>query len=52
MNFQVKDFEYSMKNIRLPSKNAFLQTQIIAKTESLIQRMRWKAFFPKRRQEA
>ena len=44
MNFQVKDFEYSMKNIPLPSKNAFLQTQI-AKTESLIQRMRWKAFF-------
>ena len=44
MNFQVKDFEYSMKNIPLASKNAFLQT-LIAKTESLIQRMRWKAFF-------
>lgn len=33
-----------MKNIPLASKNAFLQT-LIAKTESLIQRMRWKAFF-------
>ena len=44
MNFQVKDFEYSTKNIPLASKNAYLQV-LIAKTESLIQRMRWKAFF-------
>ena len=44
MNFQVKDFEYSTKNIPLASKNAYLHA-LIAKTESLIQRMRWKAFF-------
>ena len=44
MNFQVKDFEYSTKNIPLASKNAYLQV-LIAKTESLIQRMRCKAFF-------
>ena len=44
MDFQVRDFEYSMKNIQLASKNAFLQA-LIAKTESLIQRMRWKAIF-------
>lgn len=44
MNFQVKDFEYSTKNIPLAPKNAYLQA-LIAKTESLIQRMRWKAFF-------
>jgi len=44
MNFQVKDFEYSTKNIPLANKNTFLQ-KLIEKTESLIQRMCWKAFF-------
>ena len=44
MNFQVKDFEHSTKNIPLASKNTFLQ-RLIEKTESLIQRMRWRAFF-------
>ena len=44
MNLQVKDFEYSTKNIPLASKSTFLQ-KLIEKTESLIQRMRWKAFF-------
>ena len=44
MNFKVKAFEYSTKNIPLAPKNAYLQA-LIAKTESLIQRMRWKAFF-------
>ena len=44
MNFQVKDFEYSTKNIPLASKNTFLQ-RLIEKTESLIQRMRWRAYF-------
>ena len=44
MNVQVKDFEYSTKNIPLASKNAYLQV-LSAKTESLIQRMHWKAFF-------
>ena len=41
----MKDSEpYSRKNIPLASKTAFLQT-LIAKTESLIQRVRWKSFF-------
>ena len=44
MNFQVKDFQYSTKNIPLASKGAYRQ-RLIEKTESLIQRMRWKAFF-------
>ena len=44
MNFQVKHFQYSTKNIPLASKGAFRQ-RLIEKTESLIQRMRWKAFF-------
>ena len=44
MNYQVKDFSYSTKNIPLASKSKYLQT-LIAKTESLIHRMRWKAFF-------
>ena len=44
MNFQVKDFQYSTKNIPLACKTAFRQ-RLIEKTESLIQRMRWKAFF-------
>ena len=44
MNGQVKDYEYSTKNIPLASKNAYLQVPS-AKTESLIQRMHWKAFF-------
>ena len=44
MDFQVKDFGYSTKNISLTSKSKYLQT-LIQKTESLIQRMRWKAYF-------
>ena len=41
----MKDSEpYLMKNIPLASKTAFLQT-LIPKTESLIQRVRWKSFF-------
>ena len=44
MNFQVKDFEYSTKNIPLAPKTAYLQA-LIAKTESLIQCLPWKAFF-------
>ena len=44
MNYQVKDFSYSTKNIPLASKSKYLQT-LIEKTESLIHRMRWKAFF-------
>ena len=44
MNYQVKDFSYSTKNIPLASKSKYLQT-LIEKTESLIHRMCWKAFF-------
>ena len=38
------NFNYSMKNIPLPSKTAYLKT-MISKLESLIKRMRWKAYF-------
>jgi len=44
MNFQVKDIEYSTKKHPAGIQNAYLQA-LIAKTESLIQRMRWRAFF-------
>jgi len=44
MNYQVENFSYSTKNILLASKTKYLQT-LIDKTESLIQQMRWKAFF-------
>jgi len=50
MNYQVKDFGYSTKNIPLASKSKYLQT-LIEKTESLIHRMRWKAFFFLRNQD-
>ena len=51
MNFQVKDFKCSTKNIPLASRNTFLQ-QLINKTESLIHRMRWRAFFFLKDQDA
>ena len=44
MNYQVKDFGYSTKNIPLASKSRYLQT-LIDKTQSPIHWMRWKAFF-------
>ena len=44
MNCQVKDFSYSTKNIPLASKSKYLLT-LIEKTESLIHRMHWRAFF-------
>ena len=37
-------FNYSMKNIPIPSKNAYLKN-LIFKLESLIKRIRWKAYF-------
>ena len=37
-------FKYSMKNIPIPSRNSYLK-KLIEKTESVIKRMRWKAFF-------
>lgn len=50
MNYQVKDFGYSTKNIPLASKSKYLQTPM-EKTESLIHRMSWKAFFFVRNQD-
>ena len=38
------DFGYSLKNIPLPSKNTYIY-KLIDKTEKVIKRMRWKAFF-------
>ena len=35
-------FEYSMKNIPIPTNNAYMK-QLIEKVESLNRRMRWKA---------
>ena len=37
-------FAHSQKNIPIPSKKSYLKT-LIAKTEDLIQRLRWKTFF-------
>ena len=37
-------FNYSMKNIPIPSKNAYLKN-LIFKLESFIKRIRWKAYF-------
>ena len=35
--------KYSMKNIPIPPKNAYLK-KLIEKVENVIKRMRWKAF--------
>ena len=37
-------FNYSMTNIPIPPKNAYLR-KLIEKVENVIKRMRWKAFF-------
>ena len=37
-------FNYSMKNIPIPSKNTYLKN-LIFKLESFIKRIRWKAYF-------
>ena len=37
-------FDYSTKNIPIPSPNAYI-TKIVEKTEIFIRRMRWKAYF-------
>ena len=37
-------FKYSMKNIPIPSKNAYSKN-LIFKLESVIKRIRWKAYF-------
>ena len=41
------DFGYSLKNIPLPSKDSY-KYKLIEKTEQLLKRMRWKAFFYER----
>ena len=38
------NFEYSTKNIPIPSRNEFIK-KLIEKTEQLCRRMRWKAYF-------
>lgn len=38
-------FDYGLKNIPIPQKNEYLTT-LLAKVESVIKRMRWKAYFP------
>ena len=43
-------FHYSMKNIPIPPRNSYLK-KLIEKTENLIKRMRWKAFFFERNKE-
>ena len=43
-------FSYSMKNIPLPTRNSYLK-KLIEKTESVIKRMRWKAFFYERKED-
>ena len=37
------NFGYSLKNVPIPSKSSYIKS-LIAKTDSLIQRMRWKIF--------
>ena len=44
MNFEVKNFGYSLKNIPIPSRICYLKC-LVEKVESLIVRMRWKCFF-------
>ena len=46
-NMDSIDFGYSMKNIPLPSEDSY-KYKLIAKTEQLFKRMRWKAFFFKK----
>ena len=43
-NMEKTTFNYSMKNIPVPPRKTYLM-QLIAKVESVIKRMRWKAFF-------
>ena len=39
-----KNFSYSLKNIPIPTEDSYMKC-MIEKVESLIRRMRWKAFF-------
>ena len=44
MDLQLKDLGYSLKNIPIPSKQAYMKS-MIEKLEVFIKRVRWKAFF-------
>ena len=37
-------YDYSLKNIPIPSQRKYMKT-LISKVESVVHRMRWKAFF-------
>ena len=37
-------YDYSLKNIPIPSQRKYMKT-LISKVESVVRRMRWKAFF-------
>ena len=41
-------YEYSLKNIPIPSQRKYMKT-LISKVESVVRRMRWKAFFYERK---
>ena len=45
-----KNFNYSLKNIPVPSEDNYMKT-MISKVESLLRRMRWKAFFFDKKQQ-
>ena len=45
------NFGYSLKNIPIPSKDSYLKC-LMEKVESLIKRMRWKAYFYETNQSA
>ena len=51
MNLTNFEFSHSLKNIPIPHKDSYLK-QLINKTEDFIQRLRWKAFFYLRKDEA
>ena len=48
MNFEAKNFGYSLKNIPIPTKKYYLKC-LVEKVESLIKRMRWKCLFYERK---
>ena len=44
MNLEKEEFNYSLKNIPIPSDNLYRKV-LIEKLESFIKRLRWKVFF-------
>ena len=44
LNMEATSFEYSTKNIPLPSEDSY-RVKLIERTEQLCRRMRWKAYF-------